>query len=450
MQSNRSGQGLNNPELQRTWSSGMGAYTRKQSLGVSSRASIGGLQSSTPSGENGPSFSHTQNILSNTGPQVGLSGTRLEQVSSNQSWGGMSDHPNASSLSNSGRPGTGHSTSSAPFSSWAQPVWHPHNHSQSVSTQKGVSTHTGRWPSASTAIESHQSASPSTVPSQLQRFQFGSSTDGLRSPSADHPSKGTSTFPFDIPLEPSRKTVRSQSYSGQRSSMLRRPSRPNVLMENTRDDSDLFEVDEDETTGVAGWENNPLTTTMSNPVTMEPIAKPGSSSSRASQHSPKRHHTSHLVRSTGTNYLPLQGSLNPEAVEIEEPLDTYGEEMVAAGTQRAAEHAQATLANAAAQNVERSSQHGQRTSRFANTFEAMSSTSPSGQQRLMANHPASGWVPDPKITFDGIAPPGTLISNDQRTSLRGSAQRKFTSLFRDLSGKIKAPKRWRSFKALKE
>lgn len=190
-------------------------------------------------------------------------------------------------------------------------------------------------------------------------------------------------------------------------------------MDSTHDESSLYEVDEDEFAATSGWDNSPLTTTMSNPVSAEQVNKPGSSSSRASQQSPKKQHQSMLVRSKATHFLPLQAAPGMEESEADIALDTYGEEQIAAGTQRAAEHAQATLANAAAQRYERAGEQGQ-TSRF------FGGASPS-QQRLNQANP-SPFIPSSGITSDGLLPQEAFHAGGERTSLLELSKRKCSLL----------------------
>jgi PSP1 C-terminal conserved region len=349
---------------------------RKYSLGGPSLASTGGSQPPTPSAENGPASSYAHGLL-NTGAHGGTTGSGLNNASSTQSWDHISNNSNLNSMATSGRPGTGHSNSSSSFA-WTSPVWQqqpqqlqhtPHQ----ISHQKGFSSHANRWSSSSASLDPAHPSSNATIPTQLQHYQLTSPTssahEGIRSPSSSIPAEhasltnAPSSLPFEIPLEPNRKTIRSQSYSSgiKRSALARRSSRPTIYnMDNALDDSNLYEVDENEPADTDAWGHSPLTTTMSNPATTDIGTKhevinanmPGISPVQTTQ-SPQ---TSHVQTSASfspgpsgmaTKFLP-PGNRAPLDVSHEEPetLDTYGEEMVAVGTQRAAEHAQSTLANA--------------------------------------------------------------------------------------------------------
>jgi hypothetical protein len=95
---------------------------------------------------------------------------------------------------------------------------------------------------------------------EVTRSPSGSFHDDLRSPTSN------AGLPFDIPLEPSRKTVRSQSYSagqlektsgfenvppnaryaGAKPGLAHRPSRPSMLGDGTRDTLGSLREDEDD------------------------------------------------------------------------------------------------------------------------------------------------------------------------------------------------------------
>lgn len=399
-------------------------YTnRKYSLGGPNQAPALGSQPSTPSAENGPANIHVQNALT-TGSHGSVYGGS-DTGAGAQSWGNMTNPPNAQPPSSFGRPGTGHGTGNQSFT-WNSPRWN-NAHGHPSSAQQGVSSHNSRWQSTSNAMDSS-----SNVPSQLQHLQVASPPalhDDLRSPLSMPPDHSSSivppNIPFEIPLETNRKTLRSQSYSSglKRSALTRRSSRPAIPpLDSSHEERSLEEVDEDEYAASSGWDNNPLTTTVSNPVTTEPVNKAGSSSSRASQHSPKRQHQFLLARSKAPQFHPQHQMIDPGEAEADIALDTYGEEQIAAGTQRAAEHAQATLANAAAQRYERPVEQGSQTSRF---FGATTSPSPSSQ-RLNPGSP-SPFVSSNPMAFDTMSPPETLLSGD-RTSLLELSKRKCSFL----------------------
>jgi hypothetical protein len=165
------------------------------------------------------------------------------------------------------------------------------------------------------------------------------------------------TLPFDIPLEPNRKIVRSQSYSAgqmekspglespsavpgghrmsKRGPLLRRTSRPSVLgmdgsgeynLDSLRED----EVDEDEDdngSGVQGQDyNSPTSLKDSEPLTPSAIAKPAHSPSQTSRTQPSNVAPSNQSSVYSLSHTSPNMPLNPldsdYAVEDEDVVDS--------------------------------------------------------------------------------------------------------------------------------
>src|ERR1700760_391439 len=217
----------NRPIRRPSWLSEVHSTQRKYSLGGVSLASGGGSQPPTPSAENGAS-NYPHMLVNSAGAHPGPSASGLNTVSSAQSWDSLSNSSNLNSMANSGRPGTGHSKSSSMFA-WNSQLWQQPQQIQSASHQpsipKGHPAHGTRWSSSSASIDpSHSSSTSSTLPTQLQHFHLTSPTssihEDLRSPYSSSiapellsSAGASSSLPFEIPLDPNRKTIRSQSYS---------------------------------------------------------------------------------------------------------------------------------------------------------------------------------------------------------------------------------------------
>jgi hypothetical protein len=237
---------------------------RKYSLGGGQPlASVSGSQPPTPSAENGSHIPNAQGLLlsSRVGGVIG--------AASSPSW----DRDSAAAVSGpwgvnptTGRPSTGHSSFN-----WNSPIWQQPKSTSRPSlpspSASSTSTHLSAHPppgshgqhsplqSASIQAVSQAQRKPSLTGSALSPTSFSPwgtsipqdhSLQNVHSPSAssqgDFQSPSSSTFeqamgaaasslPFEIPLEPNRKTMRSQSYSSgtTRGPIVRRASRPSIL-----------------------------------------------------------------------------------------------------------------------------------------------------------------------------------------------------------------------------
>jgi PSP1 C-terminal conserved region len=458
-----------------SWLSEVHSTQRKYSLGGISLASAGGSQPPTPSAENGSAGNYPHGPFNNTGTHGGSAATGLNTVSSTQSWDSLSNSSNLNSMTNSGRPGTGHSNSSSSFA-WNSHLWHQPQQMQSSAHQKGLPAHGSRWSSSSVSIDpSHPSSASSTLPSQLQHFHLTSPTssihEDLRSPASTsiapelHSSVGVPpSLPFEIPLEPNRKTIRSQSYSSgiKRSAVARRSSRPGIYnMDITHDDSNLYEVDEDESASPDVWGHSPLVTTattVSNPATAEAgsqedgISNVASFSPVQTSQSPSATHPHSSATfpsgssSMATKHLPSGRSQRDASNDESETLDTYGEEMVAVGTQRAAEHAQSTLANAeqlaiqatlrAVGNVDQRKK-GSRSQQHNEAFAFGGSGSPQ-MRRMNPSNFLPGLGPNIPQSFDGSVPrPSNMHAESPGPSNQPLQSRKSTFNFQQLNSQFR-------------
>jgi hypothetical protein len=230
-------------------------------------------------------------------------------------------------------------------------------------------------------------------------------------------------------------------------------------MDITHDDSNLYEVDEDETASPDVWGHSPLVTTattVSNPATAEGgsqddvISNVASFSPVQTSQSPSANHlhssaTFPLTSSSmGAKHLPPARSQRDTSNDEQETLDTYGEEMVAVGTQRAAEHAQSTLANAeqlAVQaalrtvgNVDQRKKNSRAQPNEAYNFGGSSSPQ---MRRLNQSNFLPGLGPNIPQSFDTAVPrPSNIHSEPTGPSNQPLQSRKFRFNFEQLDSQV--------------
>jgi hypothetical protein len=327
-----------------SWLSEVHSTQRKYSQSGVSLASTGGSQPPTPSAENGSTGKH---VLSTTGAHGGTSNAGLTTVSSVQSWDNINSSPHMNPLTNQGRPGTGNSTGSTSFP-WNSQLW---QQSQPFQQSQKASIHASRLSASSIALDSPHSTQIShshLISPTNTTYEDLRSPTSLSNPPEHYQTSSVSSLPFEIPLEPNRKTIRSQSYSSgvKRSALGRRTSRPGIFTMDTHDDISLHEVEEDETSPVTNtWGNNSLTKTTSHQSSVSPNVTGPELTLLG------RRTTAPVTGMNANFYTPSSPSTSehkrPELLNMDS-FDNLRDDQIAAGTQRAAEHAQSTLANAAA------------------------------------------------------------------------------------------------------
>jgi hypothetical protein len=234
---------------------------RKFSLGGGTPlAPVTGSQPPTPSAENG-SLASGPFYAARTGNGINATPSpswERESASGSQTWG------MGAVGSSSGRPSTGHSSFN-----WNSPIWQQQKSNtrpslpspSASSTSTHVSSHLPPSQNQGGSLHSPQmtaqgvkqtnmsnaALSPTfnpiwgaslsqeqSLPNQNIHSPTLSSQSDYHSPSSstfEHAVGTTPALPFEIPLEPNRKTIRSQSYSSgsTRGPIIRRPSRPSIL-----------------------------------------------------------------------------------------------------------------------------------------------------------------------------------------------------------------------------